>query len=421
MPTAIEQTLLRQTLEILASYAWHQKVALEPTPLGLRDDDFGSGLDEFVREFRIRHAVACAQELRNVIRGIETNPSHESSLVRSESRGTIRGRLDIPRYLAGRPTNRSLPRRYPIIRSHWTHRTPENVLARLALEETRAAMRDNPFMKQTAEGAAASEALHWATSTIRRRPWDDFVGDGLQERLYNEVDTRIRRRQTGNDAAYRRLLGWFDEWALDLSRLGAEQQDSLVVGLLAFPTGDSFWQKVFEVWCLLAVAHAVDALGWNRIEGPTPLHQKTPVYRYASPRGHEVVIRFQKQEPLPIGRWSYRDGGPLRGIPDISLASTEVGVPLIVDAKYRFAPQGESFTRSEETYKMLGYAENFCPSVSPSRFRSVLVFPTAESRHRILDGPQDGRLDLVGVNLGGDQRPAVAGLSHAIMDWERGL
>ena len=421
MPSANEQALLRRTLRLLATYAWHQRVALEPTPLGVTDESGDLNVTDFVREFRIRHAVAAAQSLPTIVESIEANPSHESSLIRSESRGTIRGRLDLSRYLARRATLRSAPRRYPIVCSQWTFSTPENLLTRIALEEVHAAMRDNPFTKRTAESTAASDRLRWARNRMNHRPWCDLVGGGLRERLYNEVDTRVRRRQTGNDALYQRLLDWFDEWALDLDRLGAERQDAIVNGLLAFPTGESFWEKVFEVWCIIAVADAADSLGWDRTYGPTPLHQKkTPVFRYSTPSGHKVVLRYQKQEPMAAGRWRYRTGAALRGIPDISLAVEEGGFPLLVDAKYRFVPAGGSFTRSEETYKMLGYAENFRATESPARFRGILIFPTDVSRHRTLDGPEDGRLDLVAMNISGDSGPALAGLSEAIADWEKG-
>jgi hypothetical protein len=418
-PSTEQRLLLKETLGLLASYAWNRKTALEAMPVGEQSYDDGTTVD-FLREFRIRHAIAAARGLPNIIAQVELSPSHQSGLVRSESRGTIRGRLDVPRHIARRASLRSLPRRYPIVQSKWTYETPENELARLALDEVQAAMRDNPFRRHTAESQTAAETYAWATSRVRHRPWYELVGHGYRERLYSEVEIRLRRRQTGNDQAYQRLLDWFEEWVLDVNRLGAEQLDNLINGLLAFPAGSFFWDKVFEIWCLMMVAEATHSLGWDCLEGPRPLHErKFPNYTFETPRGRKIAIRFQKQVPLQNSRWRYRDAGPLRGIPDITLDAAGEVFPMLIDAKYRFTA-GDRITRSEETYKMLGYAENFRPSAEAIRFRGVLIFPSDVSSHRVLDGPDGGRLDLVAVHLEGDRRVALNGLAQAIEEWGNG-
>lgn len=419
-PMAVQALLFKETLGLLASYSWQSTVVLEPTDFGQSDVDLT--LPEFVREFRLRHALATAQGLPPVIAGIESNLSHVSGIERTESRGAIRGRLDTPRYLARRAALRSLPRRYPIVRSRVTYGTPENVLTRLALGEVRTAMRDNPFGPRSAERLAANQHLRWAGDRIAHRPWDELAPHGLRERLYNEVDTRIRRRQTTNDTAYRRLLDWYDSWTLDIRRLGDDARDALVTGLLAFPAGDAFWDKVFEVWCLLFVAATLDEIGWTRTAGPSALHQSTGIiYSYRTPMGQDVDVRFQRKEPLPAGRWGYRDGGPLRGIPDVSVAARlSPAFPFLVDAKNRFV-SSDRIARSEETYKMLGYAENFRPAAPPVRFRGALIFPSNRTARRIIDGPDEGRLDLVTIDLAGDRTAALAGLGDAIGNWAEAL
>jgi len=273
------------------------------------------------------------------------------------------------------------------------YQTPENVLARLALGDAGVAMRDNPFPVRSSEGLSAATVLRWATDRLRHRPWDELPTHGLRERLHNEVDARIRRRQTGNDEAYRRLLDWYDQWKLDLERLGDDAREAVVTGLLSFPAGDAFWDKVFEVWCLLFVASTLDYLGWERLDGPAALHLGTGViYTYRSPAGQEFKVRFQRKDPLPTGRWSYRDGSALRGIPDVTIAlEGAASLPLIVDAKNRYV-SSERVSRSEETYKMLGYAENFRPGTVRTRFRGVLIFPSNQSARRVIDGPEGGRL-----------------------------
>jgi hypothetical protein len=404
---------------MLVSYAWHHRVALEATDVGAAEDVDDLSIGDFVREFRLRHAIAVSSLLPDVIQAIETRLSHESSLVRVESRGTIRGRLDVPRYLSRRATLRSFPRLYPVVRSQFTYGTPENLLARLGLSESRSALRDNPFTRKTAESVAVGELLLWATDHLRRRPWDELPDPGTRQRLLNETVARVRRRQTGNDHGYQLLLDWFDSWTLDLGRLGDDRRDQLVAGLLALPFGDAFWEKVFEVWCLLLVSNALDALGWQRIDGPKPLHVKgKPIYEYLSSTGDLISVRFQSQSPLPPGVWSYRGGGPLRGIPDISLAAEGGGPPLLIDAKYRLIKSGAALTRSEETYKMLGYAENFRANQGLDPFCAVLIFPADVSQHRVLDGPKHGRIDLVAVEVSGDRAPALNGLVDAIQAWE---
>jgi hypothetical protein len=209
---------------------------------------------------------------------------------------------------------------------------------------------------------------------------------------------------------------------LDLARLGGDAQDAVIAGLLAFPGGDAFWDKVFEVWCLLFVASTLDSLGWHRTEGPAALHQRTGViYSYTSPDGHDLKVRFQRKDPLPEGRWRYRDGGSLRGVPDVTIGADRTNpFPLLIDAKNRYI-SSDGIARSEETYKMLGYAENFLPVTAGSAFKGVLIFPSNRSASRVINGPDDGRLDLITVDLAHDRTDAISALSEAVQDWARVL
>jgi hypothetical protein len=415
-PIGVQTRLFKETLGLLASYSWQSTVILEPAEFGRSDVDLS--LPEFIREFRLRHAIATSQRLHDIVAEIEAKPSRVSGVERAESRGVIRGRLDTPRYMARRATLRSLPRRYPVVRSTFSYQTPENALTRLALGAVRAAMRDSPFPPRSAEGLAAGTQLRWATDRLRHRPWDEISPHGLRERLQNEVEARVRRRQTTNDSAYRRLLDWYRQWTLDLEHLGDDARDALITGLLAFPGGDAFWDKVFEVWCLVFVASALDALGWDRIAGPSALHQRSGViFRYRSPDGQDLKVRFQRTAPLPNGRWNYRDGNPLRGIPDVSIGTDMANpLPLLIDAKNRYI-SSDQIARSEETYKMLGYAENFRPELGRMRFRGVLIFPSGQDARRIIDGPEDSRLDLVTVDLAGDKSAASEAVGDAISAW----
>ena len=128
---------------------------------------------------------------------------------------------------------------------------------------------------------------------------------------------------------------------------------------------------MFEVWCLLLVASTLDSLGWECLDGPAALHLGTGViYRYRSPAGHDLKLRFQRKDPLPKGRWSYRDGNPL---PWYSRRKHRNGQRQSASASYRRKEQVHllnRIARSEETYKMLGYAENFGPATPPTRFEA---------------------------------------------------
>ncbi len=416
-PFEVQAMLLRETLGLLASYSWHATVTLGPTELGSSNLDLS--LPEFFREFRLRHALATAEGLRPILDAIEVSASHMTGIERVDTRGTLSGRLDTPRYLARRATLRSLPRPYPVVRSIWAHNTPENILARQGLELVRIAMRDNPFPLKSAESAATERQHGWVVNRSRQRPWADIQPVGLIQRLYNEVGTRIRRRQTGNEPAYAQLLRWFDQWAIDLHRLGDDDRNEIIRGVLAFPTGPAFWDKVFEVWTLTLISAAAERTGWSRVQGPAALHRPDgQIYRYMTQIGREVVVWFQRSEPLPTGRWTYRDGGPLRGIPDITLAADTAGSShLLIDAKNRFV-RSERISRSEETYKMLGYAENFRMSPSETfRFAGLLIFPSDRTGHRVLDGPDGGRLDLVAVNMSEDRGRAHEALGNVLSAW----
>lgn len=415
-PARIQERLIRQSIGLLASYSWQATVTLEPMELGQAEVDLA--LPEFFREFRLRHAIATAGSLHDIVATIESAPSHVSGVERAESRGVIHGRLDTPRYLARRATLRSLPRPYPVVSERLTYGTPDNLLTVLALREVHTMMRDSPFDESSAEGVAANAHLRWAADRLAHRPWSEIGRPGLRERIRNEVVTRVRRRQTGNDQAYSRLLDWYDRWTLDVHRLGAAAQDEVIRGVMAFPAGEAFWDKVFEVWCLSFAALTLDLLGWTRLAGPVALHSANgEIYVYLTPTGQQVSIRFQRRQPLPAGRWTYRGAGPLRGVPDLTISTVaSASAPLLIDAKNRFV-SSERVARSEETYKMLGYAENFRDGFADGRFRGVLIFPSNQTGVRIIDGPEDGRIDLVTVNLEDDPEGLTAALAGAVTSW----
>ncbi|MFL5962268.1 MAG: hypothetical protein ACJ757_05180 [Gaiellaceae bacterium] len=124
-------------------------------------------------------------------------------------------------------------------------------------------------------------------------------------------------------------------------------------------------------------------------------------------------IWFQRQKPVGDPRWRYLGGGPLTGIPDL-VVTMEERSPLVVDAKYRSM---RTDTRSEETYKMLGYAENFRETATATGFEGLLLFPGSKSRVTELTGPEDGHLSLVAVEPEAERAEAEAALDGVIASW----
>ena len=77
-PVGVQALLFRETLGLLASYSWQSTVALEPTEFGQSEVDLS--LPEFIREFRLRHAIATAQRLPQIVADIESGLSNVSGL-----------------------------------------------------------------------------------------------------------------------------------------------------------------------------------------------------------------------------------------------------------------------------------------------------------------------------------------------------
>jgi len=86
---------------------------------------------------------------------------------------------------------------------------------------------------------------------------------------------------------------------------------------------------------------------------------------------------------------------------------------MIVDAKYRYAA-GD--TRAEETYKLLGYAENFRTTMDP--FWGALCFVGPTVAENFLNGPHGGRLFIARCDEQLDNGEEFADtLDIAIQQW----
>jgi len=111
--------------------------------------------------------------------------------------------------------------------------------------------------------------------------------------------------------------------------------------------------------------------------------------------GNTIEVWFQKSLPRTDADWCYEpDGNALVGIPDICLIANN-SYRLIVDAKNRLV---KGRTRSEETYKMLGYFENFKAVLSNNANWGVLAFLSYQGFSRTLFSRNDRRLELISAH-----------------------
>ena len=391
MSIALSRDFLVEALDLVASYLFSRHVELGIRAVGrLAPPEPSDETSRFLHELEARHALACGLRLREILPRIERGVSSSGSLAREESKAAIRGRLDIPHYIARRSQRKSLPRLYPLIVNREVPQTPENALVVRALAGVATQLSRYRFPRTTAEGLASLALYSWARARLRRWPWSVVKSLASIDRLGIEVSQRIHKRQTGNEPGYSSLLDWIAEWQADIERLTGRNTARIAGGLLAFPPGDFFWERVFEIWSLREVARSLQRCSSDLVEGPHPLHErdKGPIYRFR--RGNsDIAVWFQRQAPMGSPRWSYQaDGSPLTGVADITLTDDRY-VPLLIDAKLRLMA---TETRSEETYKMLGYAENFRKSFGSTGFQGILVFIGTANESTSLVGPNDSRL-----------------------------
>lgn len=405
---------LAEALPLVATYLYGASVSLEALGVGVAGGPAEDDFDRFLRDLADRHTLACSLTLRGIVTRIERNHSSWRTIARVESKGELRGRLDVPRYLARR-TVLSLPRTYPLIISVEDLNTPENILGRRLLHLLTQQVAKVRFPIETAEARLAAEEYVWMRARAGSLPWAEVGESGSLSSLGRQVEGRIRRRQTGNEAAYEELLAWMAEWQVDVATLGGPiRPDRIVAGLLAFPTDDFFWDRVFEIWCLRETARALERLGFSR-EHAAPLSERHrgPIFKL---RRNAVVaeVWFQRQEPVGKPRWRYRtSGSDMVGIPDVVVRATD-RAPLLIDAKARL--MGDA-TKPEESYKMLGYLENFRDTFGAQPYHGVLMFYGPREVASVLEGPNSSRLTLLNGATGSGKPSFEANIDGAIRSW----
>jgi len=360
---------IREALPLVSSFLYSEQVELESenVPAAQDPDEY----QQFAKTLTFRHALACGFLLRPILAAIERGVSHASRTVRTDTKGVIRGQLDIPLYLNRRMSNLSWPRTFPVLITKESPGTPENQLTVCALRGLARRLRASEMPEGTAERVHSRALLRWTREKLHAAPWSEVLPARSISLLQRETEYRVRKRQTGNDVAYSRLINWFAHWNYDASKVEPDQFTDLTDLFLAFPPGEFFEDRVFEIWCLQQVLDAFVRCGAIVQDGPCPLSQRgRRAIAKLSYREHDIEIWFQRAFSPELAKWRYLDTGkPLAGIPDITVTAN--GRRLIIDAKRR---EVVTNTRSEETYKMLGYCENYHALFPAGTFRAALCF-----------------------------------------------
>jgi hypothetical protein len=364
----------------------------------------------------MRHALACGLSLKPILELVQRGVSHVPEIVRSESKGRIQGRLDIQRYLNRRGTNMSWPRNFPVLIADDRPNTPENQLIVETLRQFVQRLNSAKVIEVSAERSYCLNLLRWSREQLHSEPWSRVVPARAVGRLRRATEHRVRKRQTGNESAYSQFLDWHRQWLFDASQSNPDQTENFVNLLLAFPPGEFFEDRVFEIWCLYQVIESFRRIGSILLEGPRPLSERLekPIchMRYGN---YHFEIWFQKSLLSTAAKWQYvHSKRSLSGIPDITVKGTDSRM-LLVDAKRR---EVLTQTRPEETYKMLGYLENFRELFQTSSFCGVLCFLSASDLYTEVVTEAGHKLFLVGAH---NENPSICALGGrmdtAISEW----
>ena len=405
----------REALPLLSSYFYSEQVALEAASLRVGNEEVDDYV-AFARLLRMRHALACGLKFKPIVDAIKRGYSQSSEIVRAESKGAIFGRLDIPLYLNRRGTNLSWPRAFPVLIAEATASTPENQLVVDTLRQLVRRLNEGVNPEASAERTYCNNLMRWGREQLHSEPWNSVIPVLIAGRLRRAAEHRLRKRQTGNEPAYGRLLDWYKQWSFDASRSNPDESENLVDWLLAFPPGDFFCDRVFEIWCLQQVIESFRRCGAVIADGPRQLSERSNRSICSMDyEGYTSEIWFQKALPTSAAKWKYVDSQrSLVGIPDITVIGND-GRRLLIDAKRR---EVRSPTRPEETYKMLGYLENFRNLFQMAPFCGALCFLSNTDLFTEVTADEDHRLVLIGAHVDDPRICAFGGrMDTLVSEW----
>ena len=360
-------------------------------------------LDELAAVVRMRVAIAAAGELESILAALDGRASFQYTRNADDSRGALRGKLDVTRYVQTRARPEA-PRRYPIRTIRRRYATPENALAAYAARWVSAELGRSPVHLLAETSPERRDIRGWRASLARRlrQPVLAEASDlAIEARrraaldlLLDQVEARVERGHVAATDAYRRLI----EWARRFDPERAAAQPGVISWAMY---DDRFDTKLFEIWSLAMLVEALRMHLGDPIVGPRPLYERglkpIAVWRVASAR---VLVHFQwalSRLGQPGARWSYAEPseGPLRGVPDIGVVVERPGIspiPMIIDPKLRRREQAPT----DEIYKLIGYFGNL--RGDPQPLGAIVFYSPGEPQLYRLKSSHGGHLLAVGVD-----------------------
>ena len=370
-------------------------------------------LDDLAQFVRMRVAVAAAGALEPILAELDGRASFQYTRTAEESRGSLRGKLDIPRYARAR-VRLDAPRRYPIQSVRRRFATPENALAAYAARWVSSELGQSPI-HLLPEGSPERRAIHegraWLSRRLRR-PMLAGASDlaietrrqGALARLLDRVERRVEQGHIRATDLYTRLV--------EFVRSFNPEQSSADTGVIPWAIYDSqFDSKLFEIWSLAMLVEALKARLGGPASGPRPLYERghNPIATWHL-GSTKVLLYFQRAlSQLGSAGTSWRfvepSQSPLGGIPDLSVVVDQLGAdstPVIIDPKLRRRAEAPT----EEIYKLIGYFGNL--QGAARRLGAIVFYSPGEPRlYRLKDG-SGGCLLAIGV----DPLNAEAASSH---------
>lgn len=389
-----ENRFYKESLPLLVSYFSGKSVELGNIETSIHQGRTNEFL-LFENQLRARHFISIASSLLNSISEIQERHSTKTVSSRSNSYGSIRGRLDTNRYINQKFQRKQYPPSYPVIVSVQSASTPENMFAKALLTLTLKKLLSISIPTQSAEFYKAKKIRRSLRDHLSMSPWSEIEISGNLSRLFHESKRRINRRQTSNESSYSKLLIAYENLTLSMENISSiDVKNHFRDILITFPDDQTFLDRIFEVWCLKKTFEAFEGIGLTCTQiNSLELRKNKPIFVFDY-KSNPIEIWFQKQLPPSKSCWSYDSGGNLRGIPDITVTFGQTY--LVIDAKNRMITTN---TRSEETYKILGYLENFQAILSSSNNWGLLIFTSKESFSRSLSSDDGKRILLTGAML----------------------
>lgn len=382
------QAAIASTLPVLGLYFASGQQPLETRRAIAPVIDFPSDpTSTLLAGIRLRVALAAAERLLAILKRIIDRPTFRYQLKSLDSMGMVTGQVDVTRYLTQFGTVSEV-RTYPVWEVRRAEETPENVLAVYAGRWLLSELRTAALLS-----AMYPDGPEWSALKKRKRALSDVLNlPGLatcapmameinrrrsERALLAQVQRRLQRREVANPSPYAELVAWVERC---LRREPAAEPGSIDWSFY----GDRFDTKLFELWCLQAVAQSVSA----HLAIDLPVLESNwraggAAYVWDRPAG-VLQLYFQKAlgtiSPAHRARWHRTDiiGSTLGGVPDFVARGTlrhgQRERFAVLDAKLR----QRGGPPAEELYKILGYLDNFAIADDSN---GVILYHTTETGH----------------------------------------